>query len=263
MSESPVPAIDPSDVCVVLVRPRYAENVGATARALENAGAGELRLVAPNTLTQEGIAARVARGGEARLLAARTFDSLGEAIHDVDVAIATSHRGGRHRQPLSPWAMSGAILADLRPRRIALVMGPEDSGLTRDDIDACHRLVSIPSHGPMNLAQTVMVLLYELCMRPRADVGQPVKSAHRRADTRLEDRADRGSVPRIVATAERALAATGYPRHPRPMKQEMARLADILSRTPLSRWETNFLVGLFRHLELSANPEAGHMNEES
>lgn len=264
------------EICVVLMRPRYAENIGAAVRAMENAGAGELRIVAPNEVTLEGIAQRVARGGAPRLCTARIFDSLQQAIADVDLAVATSHKTGKHRRPLTPWELSGQVLPALRPRTIALVFGPEDHGLSREEIDLCHRLVSVPSHGPLNLAQSVAVLLYELITRPRvaisessgsgARVGQadrvpreaalpPCPSAAQEAGTGappqdpMEAPAPAAAVPRVVAAAERALGRIGYPHHRKPMSHEMARLADILARTPLRRWEMNFLIGMFRHIE--------------
>lgn len=260
---------------MILVRPRYAENVGAAARALENAGAGELRLVAPNETARAAIAERVARGGEARLREARTFPNLAEAIADVDLAVATSHKTGRHRRPLLPWELSGALARTLRPRSMALVFGPEDHGLSREEVDLCHRLVTIPSHGPLNLAQSVIVMLYEMQMRP-FDVGHapspqvppsmeggapdiaaaPSAAAPSVREMRDEERrrvreapAPPGAVPRIVASASAALARTGYPRHKKPLQLEMARLADILARAPLATWEMNFLVGLFQHVE--------------
>jgi TrmH family RNA methyltransferase len=238
------PPVLGGEVCVVLVRPRYAENVGAAARALENAGAGELRLVAPNEAAREQIAQRVARGGEPRLLAAPTFETLEEAIADADLALATSWKTGRRRRPLLPWEVSRSLLPRLRPRRTALVFGPEDHGLTREEVDACHHLVTIPSHGPLNLAQSVVVLLYEIKMR------NPAEAVPEAAPPPT------GDVPRIVDAASKALARLGYPRHRKPLQHEMARLADILSRTPLARWEVNFLIGMFRHVELNAEERA-------
>ena len=51
-----------------------------------------------------------------------------------------------------------------RQNRIALVFGPEDSGLTNEDVRLCHSLVTIPTadFSSLNLAQAVMVLCYEL-----------------------------------------------------------------------------------------------------
>jgi len=230
-----MPALDPQILTVVLVAPRYADNVGAVARAMANFGGKALRLVAPNAMTRDGLARRAARAGEELLDAAQTFDTLAEALDGIDLTIATSHRAGRHRRPLTPWALSGDLLDRVQPRSVALVFGPEDHGLKRDEIDLCRHLVRIPTRTPMNLAQSAVVLLYELCARERGAAD------HRPA-------AADGAVPRIVAAASDALTRAGYPRHRKPMEGEMAKLADILSRARPDPFETNFLMGIFRHL---------------
>jgi tRNA/rRNA methyltransferase len=47
---------------------------------------------------------------------------------------------------------------------VGLLFGPEDRGLTNEDIRLCHELVTIPTaeFSSLNLAQAVMILCYEL-----------------------------------------------------------------------------------------------------
>ena len=50
-------------------------------------------------------------------------------------------------------------------QRVALVFGPESRGFTTDEANRCGHLVRIPTtadHGSLNLAQAVMVALYEI-----------------------------------------------------------------------------------------------------
>ena len=217
---------------------------------------GELLLVGANEVTREGIASRVARGGEERLRSARSFDTLAQALEGFDVVVGTSHRGGRHREPHTPWDLAEHVLPALRPRRLALVMGPEDSGLAREELDRCHRLVSIPTHGPMNLAQATVVLLYELCLRPHGAPAGPVGARHRPSTPEALE-VPEGGIPSVVAVASAALRKVDYPHHRRPLAPEMARLADILSRAaPLARWEVNFLAGMFRSIDVWATRHA-------
>lgn len=262
---TPMP-LSPSAVSVILVRPRFSENVGAVARALENVQGGELRIVAPNDVTLDGIATRVARGGEERLRAARCFATLEQAVQGFDLTVATSHRSGRHREILSPWDLAESLVPALAPRSLALVMGQEDSGLSREELDACHRQVSIPTHGPMNLAQATVVLLYELCLRPhpaREACGTdphplPARAGGRARPSPAEAlEPQEGGIPTVLAVASAALRKVDYPHHRRPLALEMARLADILSRAaPLARWEVNFLAGLFRSVDVWATRHA-------
>jgi tRNA/rRNA methyltransferase len=60
--------------------------------------------------------------------------------------------------------------------RVGLVFGPEDRGLTNEDLRLCHRLVNIPTaeFSSLNLAQAVMIICYEL-RRDRSSETKPFK----------------------------------------------------------------------------------------
>ena len=46
----------------------------------------------------------------------------------------------------------------------AILFGPEDKGLSNEDIRFCHRLINIPTaeFSSLNLAQAVMIICYEI-----------------------------------------------------------------------------------------------------
>ena len=48
--------------------------------------------------------------------------------------------------------------------RIAILFGPEDKGLSNEDLRYCHALVNIPTaeFSSLNLAQAVMIMCYEI-----------------------------------------------------------------------------------------------------
>ena len=58
-----------------------------------------------------------------------------------------------------------------RGEKVAIVFGPEDRGLDNDAIQHCQRLVTIPTNpeaSSLNLAQSVLLLLYECAKAVRA-----------------------------------------------------------------------------------------------
>ncbi len=76
---------------------------------------------------------------------------------------------GRDRRPelplLTPREIGERLAADPPGRPIALVFGPERSGLNNDELARCGLLVRIPSAArqpTLNLAQAVLILGYEL-----------------------------------------------------------------------------------------------------
>ena len=118
--------------------------------------------------------------GSAELLSrAKESPTLAEAVQDCSLVLGTgtlTHR--KPEQPVVPLNKLGAhlALAVNRGNRIALVLGPEKHGLTREDLSRCHLLVEIPTdpHQPsMNLGQATAVLLYELAVRepPQSSPG--------------------------------------------------------------------------------------------
>jgi tRNA/rRNA methyltransferase len=153
---------------VVLVRPHIAANLGATARIMRNMGLSDLALVAPFADPTDREARRLSTHGEAILDQCRIVADLGEAVADCVLVAATSARGGGLYRK-----QSAAALEEGMPRvveaaasgPVALVFGPEPSGLENREIARCHLLLHIPAdpdYPALNLAQAVAVCLYEL-----------------------------------------------------------------------------------------------------
>ena len=150
---------------VVLVRPKEDGNVGAVARAAKNFGAERIDLVAPRArLGPE--ARRRAMGGLALLTAARRFPSLAAATADADVVVGTTDLStGRStaylRRSVSPERL-GEIARSL-DGHLAIVFGPEDNGLSREELARCDLLVHIPARREfptLNVSHAAAVVLY-------------------------------------------------------------------------------------------------------
>jgi len=155
------------DHLVVLVRPRYPENVGAVARAMRVTGFRQLVLVAPHPLADPAHpqAAKMAVGSVDILAQARVVESLVEVTQDADLLVATTARRGVSGV-VSSRSLGPLLLAQSRAgKRVALVFGGERAGLRKAEVDACPIACRIPMVGnepSLNLSQAVMVVLYEL-----------------------------------------------------------------------------------------------------
>jgi len=159
------------DCRVVLVRPQFAGNLGATARVMRNFGLSDLVLVAPAADPNDPGARQLSTHGEAILDRCRVVANLGEAVADCVFVAATSARVGGlfRRQTLGTPDEILPRLLEFAPRGpVALVFGPEATGLTNAEISHCHHLITIPadpSYPALNLAQAVAICLYELRRR--------------------------------------------------------------------------------------------------
>jgi tRNA/rRNA methyltransferase len=158
------------DLCrVVLVRPHIAGNLGATARVMRNFGLKDLYFVAPEADRDDRNARQMSTHGEDILAQARIVDDLGTALADCVLAVGTSARTGGlfRRQSMGlPEEILPRLAESLAARQpVALVFGPEATGLANSEVTRCHYLVHIPtddSYPALNLAQAVAICLYEL-----------------------------------------------------------------------------------------------------
>jgi TrmH family RNA methyltransferase len=153
-----------SSVHVVLVEPAQSLNIGSVARAMSNLGFAHLHLVNPVDY-QPRKAAVTACWGEQVLHDAQVHESLEEALAPMREVIGFSARRAETKAPpmlIGEWVET---LAEEFPRPIALVFGPEDTGLRHEHVELCGKLVRIPtaSKNPaFNLSQAVLIALYEL-----------------------------------------------------------------------------------------------------
>jgi tRNA/rRNA methyltransferase len=157
-----------SNCRVVLVRPHFAGNLGATARAMRNFGLRDLVLVEPVADRLAPEARRMSTHGEAILDSARVVATLDEALVDCRLALATSANvEGLYREHAygRPDEMLARLAAALPAGPGALVFGPEPSGLSNAEIARCHgviRILTSPDYPALNLAQAVAISLCEL-----------------------------------------------------------------------------------------------------
>lgn len=153
------------NVSIVLVRPRVAENIGAAARIAHNMGIRRLLLVRSDLPEREAMV-KMATHNAAHLIDSMTlFPTLTDALADYSMVVGTTARHGRQRcTPRSPRDTVQDLIPFLKENKTALVFGPEDTGLTNDEIGLCNFAVSIPTadFSSLNLAQAVAILCYEL-----------------------------------------------------------------------------------------------------
>jgi tRNA/rRNA methyltransferase len=157
-----------SRVRVILVRPKNAANIGAVARVMRNFGLVELVLVAPEADKDDPRGRLLATHAEEILERARIVPDFDAAVADCVLVAGTSARTGglfRKQSVGTPDDLLPRLLVAAVGGPVALVFGPESSGLSNEQVARCHYLIHIPTddaHPALNLAQAVAVCLYEL-----------------------------------------------------------------------------------------------------
>jgi tRNA/rRNA methyltransferase len=158
------------DLRVVLVRPHFPGNLGAVARVMHNFGRSKLALVDPIADRHDPEARRLATHGEFILDEANVVSDLPAALGDCVLVAATSAKvEGVLRQTGAGALRELAPLLAAAAGPVAIVFGPEPSGLTTVETNLCHYLLHIPAspvYPALNLAQAVAIVLYELNLTP-------------------------------------------------------------------------------------------------
>ena len=233
----------------MLVDTSHPGNIGATARAMKTMGLSELALVRPKHFPSDEATARAA-GADDVLRTATVHDELGAAIADCGWVVGASARLRTVAVPIvDPREAAAEIWQRLAVNRAAVLMGPEQSGLTNDDLARCHQLVHIPANpefSSLNLAMAVQVVCYELRM---AAPNRPPSEAPV-SDSRL---ATAEELEHLHQHLERLLTESEF-LHPAHQRQVKLKLRRIFLKATLEYNELSILRGALTSLDPSKRP---------
>jgi len=243
-----------ADLDVVLVRPKEDGNVGAVARLARNFGARRLVLVASRARVGS-VARRRAMGGLALLTSAVRAPTLAAATAEADLVVGTTDLSlGRStsylRRSVSPERLGDIARGSVGT--IAVVFGPEDNGLSREELARCDLLVHIPARREfptLNLSHAASVVLYAV---HRARGTPDPESTPAPEILELE-----GSEKELFLERLGALAArSGYPAHKR--RGLILQFRRLLGRATPSEAEYRMMLGLLTSLGRAIDRGGAH-----
>jgi tRNA/rRNA methyltransferase len=245
-----VAAVTPA---VILVRPQLGENIGMAARAMLNCGLSTLRLVAPRDGWPNERAQRAASGADIVLEKAEVFDSVGEAVADLERVVATTARNRELVQRIvtprqAATEMHGWIG---RGEGVGILFGPERTGLENDDMVHADTALSIPLNpqfSSLNMAQAVLLVAYE--WTAAGDTTPPV---------RLSDHAARPATKEELQSLfdhlERALDQSGFLRNKEMRPSMVLNLRALLQRAEMTEQEARTFHGVIKFLSKKQHEE--------
>ena len=158
------------NITIVLKGPKFAGNVGSVARCAKNMGISQLLVVGNRDLETEEVSKMATHVAADIVDGIRHYDTLDEALAEFNWVVGTTARHGWGRGPIiSPRQMADQIVAVSQENKVALLFGPEDTGLTNDDLRFCQTIATIPTAGfkSLNLSQAAMVICYEIFVAQR------------------------------------------------------------------------------------------------
>ena len=231
-------------VRIVLVGTTHPGNIGAVARAMKNMGFTELVLVNPRYFPHEEATAR-ASGAEDILARARVVESLDQALRGCHFAAGASARARAIEwQTMDARECSAELVKQASAGDVAVVMGPEKSGLSNEHLDRCQVLLSIPADpefSSLNLAMAVQVICYELRL---ATLPAPAVEPPEIPPATAEE------MEHFYRHLEAVLTESGFldPDNPRTL---MRRLRRLFIKSSPDQNEVNILRGILTAFERS------------
>jgi len=234
------------NISIVLYKPKYAGNVGSVARAAKNMGISKIVVVGETGLDREEMERRSTHLAADVLDSIRYCDAIEEALGGFHYIVGTTARLGKARGPfVSPRAEALKIAGLSQKNQIALLFGPEDTGLANEQLRLCHSVVTIPTSrefSSLNLSQAAMILCYEI-FTVSPDEGGVCQTAQKLAlASELEG---------MYGQIRELLTKIGFlnPENPEYWMLDVRR---FFSRTGLLSREVKMIRGICRRLEWHA-----------
>jgi tRNA/rRNA methyltransferase len=244
---------------VVLVEPAGERNVGAIARVMKNFGYRQLVLVNPQCSWQSKSAVDMAVHAKDILTAAQVVSSVPEALTGCSRAIATTARARREimlerPQPAFEWLLKEPA---------ALIFGPEERGLSNEELQHAQRYVCLPTsaeYPSLNLAQSVGICLYELVrlgqeqkFQTSAPSSEPLQGQETslpigQHPSRLEKSAPIEQLEGYYQQLEALLLKVGF-LYPHTAASRMQKLRQLFNRAQPADTEVAMLRGIISQIE--------------
>jgi tRNA/rRNA methyltransferase len=238
---------------VILVRPQLGENIGMAARAMLNCGLSTLRLVAPRDGWPNDKAQRAASGADIVLEKAEVFDTVGEAVADLERVVATTARNRELVQRiLTPRQAASEMRGWIgQGEGVGILFGPERTGLENDDMVHADTALSIPLNpqfSSLNMAQAVLLVAYE--WTTAGDTTPPARMADHAARPATKE-----ELQSLFDHLERALDQSGFLRNKEMRPSMVLNLRALLQRAEMTEQEARTFHGVIKFLSKKQHEE--------
>ena len=148
---------------IVLVNTQLPENLGATARCMLNFNFERLRLINPKFSLDNEKIIPVCAGADKVIKKIKVFEKFSDSIKDFNYVIATSNRVRSQKKNEISFKKLKEIIS--KNYKVAIVFGPEKSGLDNQDLSLCDYTIKINSNqkfSSLNLSHAVAIVCYNL-----------------------------------------------------------------------------------------------------
>jgi TrmH family RNA methyltransferase len=240
----------------VLVETSHPGNIGAVARAMKNMGVTQLVLVKPKEFPHPDATARAA-GADDLLASARVVETLGEAIADCGLVLATTARTrDQYFRVLEAREAADRMVAEARAGSgaVAVLFGTERFGLSNEQLLSAHALLRIPAnpdYASLNIAMAAQLIAYEILM---AQHEPGLQLAPREAPLATPEQMER-----FYVHLQQVMEEVGFRDRTQAGTNLIGRIRRLFTRAELDGNEVNILRGFLTSVQ-SRRRKAGDGN---
>ena len=151
-----------SNVHFILFKPQLPENIGACARALKNFNFSKLKIVSPKISFPNEKVFATSVGAKDIINASKVYSNFEDAIKNANCVIATSSR--IRKKNYKHLSLNKLRKINFK-QKIAIVFGPEASGLTNNELSYANYVIKLPTNNKfqsLNLSHCVILLCHEI-----------------------------------------------------------------------------------------------------
>ena len=228
---------------VILVRPQLSENIGMAARAMDNFGLSKLSIVNPRDGWPSKKAESSAKHADKIIDRAKVYKSLEDAVSNYDLVIATSNR--KRFLTKKTYDSFDILQKKIRDfRNTAILFGPENSGLSNQDIRLANFLFTIPTFNKnksLNLSHAVSVMSYELF--------QANNTSFKKNPTSNIDKVSKLEFSNFINVLLKDLDTRGFFKPIEKKASMIDNIYSIYNKTDLSKKELRMLWGIHKKLK--------------
>ena len=151
-----------SNVHFILFKPQLSENIGACARALKNFKFSNLKVVSPKVSFPNDKIIATSVGAKDIIKSTKVYNDFKDSIKEFNYIIATTNR--RRNKNYKYLEIENLKKIDFK-KKVAIVFGPESSGLSNNEISYANYVVKIPTNPnfqSLNISHSVIIFCFEL-----------------------------------------------------------------------------------------------------
>ena len=227
---------------IVLVNTQLPENLGATARCMLNFNFERLRLINPKFSLDNEKIIPVCAGADKVVKKIKVFEKFSDSIKDFNYVIATSNRVRSQKKKEISFRKLKEIIS--KNYKVAIVFGPEKSGLDNEDLSLCDYTIKINSNqkfSSLNLSHAVAIVCYNL-------YTLLLKKGESNKEKLIENVAKKNELLSFYKILEETLDTSNFFNVKERKKITFQKIKNIFCKYKMSSEEVRTLISIFKKI---------------